>query len=303
MSSNATAQLECRAKQAEDTIAWLKEQMSSLQNAAQSAELQRLQEENKQLQAEVNHWTDALNKAETKNGVKQVPMSGKPSTAVTPKAPAATLAAAAPPTTTAAPAAAQPAGDAPAKKKEKKPKAGKSEGGKAAAGGGDEETVDIGLLDLRVGRILSAEKHPDADALYVEQVDVGEPTPRTVVSGLVRFVPLEQMQNRTAVLLCNLKPAKMRGVLSQAMVMCASSPDKVEILDPPQGAQPGEAVTCPGFVSRCGAQLNPKKKIFEQVAPDLKTDGERRATYRGVAWEVAGKGAVTSPSLANVNIK
>lgn len=50
-----------------------------------------------------------------------------------------------------------------------------------------------------------------------------------------------------AVFLCNLKAAKMRGIVSQAMVMCASTPDKVEILDPPSGAQPGERVTCQGF--------------------------------------------------------
>lgn len=56
-----------------------------------------------------------------------------------------------------------------------------------------------------------------------------------------------QMQNRMAVLLCNLKPAKMRGVMSQAMVMCASSPDKVEILDPPSGAVPGDRVSVQGF--------------------------------------------------------
>lgn len=55
------------------------------------------------------------------------------------------------------------------------------------------------------------------------------------------------MQNRMAVLLCNLKPAKMRGIVSQAMVMCASSPDKVEILDPPSGAEPGDRVTFQGF--------------------------------------------------------
>lgn len=56
-----------------------------------------------------------------------------------------------------------------------------------------------------------------------------------------------QMQNRMVVLLCNLKPAKTRGVLSQAVVMCASSPAKVEILDPPGGAAPGDRVTVQGF--------------------------------------------------------
>lgn len=65
------------------------------------------------------------------------------------------------------------------------------------------------------------------------------------------------MQNRMVVLLCNLKPAKMRGVVSQAMVMCASSPEKVEILDPPAGALPGDRVICQGFtgndITKCSS--------------------------------------------------
>lgn len=48
---------------------------------------------------------------------------------------------------------------------------------------------------IRVGRIVSCERHPDADSLYVEQIDVGEAEgPRTIVSGLVKYVPLEEMQ-------------------------------------------------------------------------------------------------------------
>lgn len=56
--------------------------------------------------------------------------------------------------------------------------------------------VDVSRLDLRVGCIIKAEKHPDADSLYVEQVDVGEPSPRTVVSGLVNHIPLEQVEDK-----------------------------------------------------------------------------------------------------------
>merc|ERR1719341_2035657 len=136
----------------------------------------------------------------------------------------------------------------------------------------EEAAVDVGRLDFRVGKILHAEKHPDAESLYVEQIDCGEASPRTVVSGLVRFVPLEAMQGRSVVLLCNLKPAKMRGIVSQAMVMCASSPDKVEILDPPSGAVPGDRVTFQGFPGEPDKELNPKKKVWEQVQPDLLTD-------------------------------
>jgi aminoacyl tRNA synthase complex-interacting multifunctional protein 1 len=116
----------------------------------------------------------------------------------------------------------------------------------------DNKPLDVSRLDLRVGRILSAKRHPDADSLYVEEIDCGEEKPRTVVSGLVRFVPLEEMQNRLVVVLCNLKPAKMRGITSEAMVMCASTPDKVEILDPPEGCVPGDRVSFdkyPGIIS------------------------------------------------------
>ncbi|DBA86016.1 TPA: hypothetical protein ACH3X1_005546 [Trebouxia sp. C0004] len=49
-------------------------------------------------------------------------------------------------------------------------------------------------LDIRVGKVISAELHPDADSLYVEQVDVGEEAPRTIISGLVKYLPVEEMQ-------------------------------------------------------------------------------------------------------------
>ena len=44
---------------------------------------------------------------------------------------------------------------------------------------------------MRVGLIRTAKRHPDADGLYVEEVDVGEEKPRTVISGLVKFIPEE----------------------------------------------------------------------------------------------------------------
>ena len=105
------------------------------------------------------------------------------------------------------------------------------------------------------------------------------------------------------ILLCNLKPSKMRGIVSEAMVMCASTPDKVEVLSPPAGAAPGDLVSVPGYDRNPDAQLNPKKKIFEACAPDLKANDAGVATYKGVPWEVAGKGPCTSQTLKNVQIK
>lgn len=63
-------------------------------------------------------------------------------------------------------------------------------------------------LKLVVGRIVKVEQHPDADALYLEEIDVGEDKPRTIISGLVKHIPIEQMQDRMVVVMANLKPAK-----------------------------------------------------------------------------------------------
>ncbi|XP_035280599.1 aminoacyl tRNA synthase complex-interacting multifunctional protein 1-like isoform X2 [Anguilla anguilla] len=164
-----------------------------------------------------------------------------------------------------------------------------------------EPKVDVSRLDLRVGRIVTAQKHPDADSLFVEEVDVGEAAYRTVVSGLVKDTPLEQ--NRMVVLLCNLRPSKMRGVLSQAMVMCATSQQRVEILDPPSGAMPGDRVTFQSFPGEPDKELNPKQRVWERVQADLRTDGKCVATYQGAAFEVRGKGLCKSQTMSHCGIK
>lgn len=166
-----------------------------------------------------------------------------------------------------------------------------------------EEIIDVGRLDMRVGKIVEVSKHPDADSLYLEKIDCGEAKPRTVISGLVKFIPIEEMQNRMVVILCNLKPAKMRGILSEAMVMCASSPGKVEILSPPTNAVCGDLVHCEGYTRNPDAQMNPKKKIFETVAPDLMTNDTLVACYKGSPLIVPGKGPLLSQTLKNVIVK
>lgn len=87
------------------------------------------------------------------------------------------------------------------------------------------------------------------------------------------------------------------------MVMCASTPDKVEILLPPPESVPGDEVHVEGYPRVPDPVLNPKKKIFETVAPDLKTNSERVATFKGALFNVPGKGVVTAASLVGVSIK
>ncbi|GMP91361.1 hypothetical protein CsSME_00042097 [Camellia sinensis var. sinensis] len=156
----------------------------------------------------------------------------------------------------------------------------------AKSKGSAEAEVSISRLDIRVGLITKAQKHPDADSLYVEEIDVGEGQPRTVVSGLVNYIPLEDMQNRKVCVLCNIKPTTMRGIKSQAMVLAASDSDhtQVELVEPPQSAPVGERVTFPGFKGDPDDILNPKKKVWETVQVDLHTDKELVACYKDVPF-------------------
>ena len=56
-----------------------------------------------------------------------------------------------------------------------------------------------------------------------------------------------QMQGKVAVFVLNLKPAKMRGILSEGMIMCASTPEKVEVVDCPPGCEPGDRLSFEGY--------------------------------------------------------
>ena len=77
----------------------------------------------------------------------------------------------------------------------------------------------------------------------------------------------------------------------------------MEILLPPNGAVPGDLVEVEGYVRRPDPVLNPKKKIWEAVAPDLKTNNESVATFKGAVLSVLNKGPISAPTLANVQIK
>ncbi|XP_068317685.1 probable methionine--tRNA ligase isoform X1 [Pyrus communis] len=164
--------------------------------------------------------------------------------------------------------------------------------------------ISISRLDIRVGLITKAQKHPDADSLYVEDIDVGEGQTRTVVSGLVKYIPLEKMQNRKVCVLCNLKPANMRGIKSEAMVLAASNSEHttVELVEPPEGAQVGERVTFPGFVGEPDEILNPKKKVWETLQVDLHTNTELVACYKDIPLTTSA-GVCTVSSIAGGSIK
>lgn len=166
-----------------------------------------------------------------------------------------------------------------------------------------------GALDIRVGQVLKAWRHEEADTLYVEEVDVGEPEPRIICSGLVKYVPLQELQGRNVVVLANLKPRNMRGVKSNGMLLAASdaSHENIELLLPPEGSIPGERIW---FGSEEEKENQPppvtpnqvqKKKIWESVQPHLKTDASCNAVL-GDRFMRTSLGVVVCKSLKNANV-
>ncbi|XP_062301204.1 aminoacyl tRNA synthase complex-interacting multifunctional protein 1 [Scomber scombrus] len=167
-----------------------------------------------------------------------------------------------------------------------------------------EPEVNASRLDLRVGRILSVRRHPLAETLSVQEVDVGENAPRKVVSKLGGKTDLEELQGGLAVLLCNVKACKLRGVVSQARLMCCSDDDDhIELLAPPAGSTPGDRVTFLNYPGEPDRELQAKQRVWELLQADLQVDSKGVANYKGCGFEVKGKGLCRAPSLTNCIIR
>ncbi|CAF1093357.1 unnamed protein product [Adineta steineri] len=294
-----------KAKKADERIQQLKSLISNIGTRQLDPEVYYnvLQEENKRLKSRVQSLVNELTSLENQRGVTQqydfvnkVPKAPAESKQQA-ETPQATPAAAAAATTTTTESSASGEQSKAKDKKEKKKTAAKEE--KPAAN----TAIDISRFDLRVGRIVLVEKHPDADSLYVEQIDLGEEKPRTVCSGLVKHMQTTDLDQKLVIVLCNLKPAKMRGIMSEGMVMCASTADKVEFLEPPSDSKPGDRIECEGYDCKSpDAQI--KKELSDQILPDMSTNDKGEATFKGILWTVGnGKNVIKSKSLANVPIK
>jgi methionyl-tRNA synthetase len=125
------------------------------------------------------------------------------------------------------------------------------------------------IIDLRVVKILSVENHPEAEALYVLKIDAGEAEARTVCAGLRKYFTPEELMGRTAVLVANLKPAKLRGIESHGMLLAADAEQDAEgktvrlSLVNPGTAAVGDGVAATGIERAPKAQITIKD--FDKV--------------------------------------
>ncbi|MCI5970891.1 MAG: methionine--tRNA ligase subunit beta [Oscillospiraceae bacterium] len=80
---------------------------------------------------------------------------------------------------------------------------------------------DFAKINLKVGKVLECKRVEGADKLLVSQIKIGDEV-RQIVSGIAKYYSPEDMVGKKVVVVTNLKPVKLRGVLSQGMILAAA---------------------------------------------------------------------------------
>ncbi|MBW2980820.1 methionine--tRNA ligase [Candidatus Woesearchaeota archaeon] len=136
-------------------------------------------------------------------------------------------------------------------------------------------------LDLRVGKVVSVKEHPEADKLYILEVDLDREK-RQLVAGLREYYKKEELTGKKVVVVCNLKQAKLRGVVSQGMLLAAEKGKEVKILEADKSAL-GSAAVFEGLesssteitidqFSKIKLKIKDKKVVYDKLV--LRTDKE-----------------------------
>ena len=89
---------------------------------------------------------------------------------------------------------------------------------------------DFGKIELTVGEIKACRKHPKADRLLVETVDLGNGDIRQIVTGVADHYSAKELVGKKVIVVSNLKEANLRGEKSQGMLLCAENGKDVELL-------------------------------------------------------------------------
>lgn len=164
--------------------------------------------------------------------------------------------------------------------------------------------VDPSPAEFKVGQIVNVDYHPDADGLYVSKVDLGNDDSRIVISGLTMHIRKEQLQGRHVVLVSNLKPRKIQGILSEAMLLAGEHTDllegsesrtvdsqmgpsvveerlnTVELVDPPKESHVGDQLHFEGFQDTTKTHDIVKPKTWFHIQQYMFINGSRQVAFK-----------------------
>jgi methionyl-tRNA synthetase len=102
---------------------------------------------------------------------------------------------------------------------------------------------DFAKLEIKIGEILSVEKIPNADKLLKLSVDVGEESPRQILSGIAEYFPdPEDLVGRQAPFLLNIEPRTLRGYVSHGMILAVGGEVGLALLNPSEKVPNGSPI-------------------------------------------------------------
>ncbi len=101
---------------------------------------------------------------------------------------------------------------------------------------------DFKKIDMRVGKIVDVQEHPDADKLYVIDIDVGTEK-RKIVAGIRPYYQKEELIGKLVIIVVNLEPRKIRGIESQGMLLAGLDDGVLGVLTIDKNVSPGTRIT------------------------------------------------------------
>lgn len=152
-----------------------------------------------------------------------------------------------------------------------------------------EKTDPFSKLDLRVAKIIGVKDHPDADTLYMLHLDLGKLGKRVIVAGMKPHYSKEEINGKNIVIVTNLKPATIRGIKSNGMLLAADDGKGTCSLLNPGESSPGSDIIIEGISKQPANILE-----FDDFKKVSMTIGDKQqAIYNGKTLR-AEKGEVKS---------
>jgi methionine--tRNA ligase beta chain len=136
---------------------------------------------------------------------------------------------------------------------------------------------------LKVGKVVELKHLENSDKIYVLKIDVGEKELREIGTGLRKHVPENELLNSNVIVFANLKPKKLLTIISNGMVMSASTIDgvSVELIRPNVESKPGEICFLEGQDAPTKEPGDLSKNKFEKVLGKLSTNDSLHACFDG----------------------
>lgn len=100
---------------------------------------------------------------------------------------------------------------------------------------------DFKKLEIKIGKIIKVEDHPNAEKLYLLTLDIGDKTIQ-LAAGIKPFYAISDLEGKLVPVLVNLEPKNIRGAKSEGMILAAESNDDVSILTSDKNIKPGSLI-------------------------------------------------------------